>query len=172
MNIKNFIYDVPDFPTKGIVFKDITPICGNGQAFEYVTDQFVKYAKKKKADVILSPESRGFIFGCPVATALGIGFVPVRKPGKLPREVIKEEYALEYGTNVLAIHSDSLLKGQNVIIIDDLLATGGTVMATIKLAERLGANVVGIACVVELTDLNGRETLKGYDLFCLTEDTE
>lgn len=172
MKIKNYIYDVPDFPKKGIVFKDITPICGTGPAFQYVTDQFVKYAKKKKADLILSPESRGFIFGCPVATSLGIGFVPVRKPGKLPREVVKKSYSLEYGENVLAIHKDSVKPGQKVIIIDDLLATGGTVKATCDLVEQLGGIVVGIACVIELTDLNGRKLLDGYDIFALEEDTE
>lgn len=172
MNVKNYIYDVPDYPIKGITFKDITPLCGNGDAFQYVTDQFERFARKLKADVIFAPEARGFIFGCPVATKLGVGFVPVRKPSKLPREVIKESYSLEYNSTELAIHKDCIKKGQKVVIIDDLLATGGTLKATCSLVEQLGGEVVGIACIVELVGLGGREKLKGYNLFCLTEDTE
>lgn len=172
MNIKNYIYNVPDYPKKGIVFKDITPLCGNGQAFEYVTDQFVKFAKKLKADVILSPEARGFIFGCPVATALGIGFAPVRKPSKLPREVLKKAYDLEYNSTELAVHKDAVHKGQRVVLIDDLLATGGTLKATCELVEALGGEIVGIGCIVELLGLGGREKLNGYNLMCLVEDVE
>ena len=119
------------------------------------------------ATMIVGPEARGFIFGCPVATNLKIGFAPIRKPGKLPRETIFEEYTLEYGTNTLCIHADALKKGDKVVIIDDLLATGGTVKATINLCERLGAEVVGVACLIELLDLKGRDLLKQYDVLSL-----
>ena len=172
MNIKDYIYDVPNFPKEGIVFKDITPIIANGEAFKYVTKELAKFTKECGATHIVSPESRGFIFGCPVATELGIGFVPVRKPGKLPRPVICEEYELEYGKNILAMHNDSLKKGDKVVVIDDLLATGGTLLAAIKLAERLGAEIVGVACVIELLGLGGKEVVKNYNYKCLVEDTE
>ena len=172
MNIKDYIYDIPNFPKPGIVFKDITPICDNGEAFKYVTEELAKFAKECGATHIVSPESRGFIFGCPVATNLGIGFVPVRKPGKLPREVISEEYELEYGTNVLTAHRDSLKPGDKVVVIDDLLATGGTLKAAIRLAERLGAEIVGVACVIELLGLGGKDVVKNYKYKCLIEDTE
>lgn len=172
MDIKKYIYDVPNFPKEGIVFKDITPICNNGEAFQYVTDKLAEFAKKVGATHVVSPESRGFIFGCPVATKLGIGFVPVRKPGKLPREVITKEYELEYGKNVLAIHKDSLKKGDKVVVIDDLLATGGTLLAAIQLAEELGAEIVGVACVIELLGLGGKEIVKNYNYISLIEDTE
>ena len=172
MNIKDYIYDVPNFPKEGIVFKDITPICDNGEAFKYVTKELAKFAKSCGATHIVSPESRGFIFGCPVSTELGIGFVPVRKPGKLPRAVISEEYELEYGKNILCIHADALKKGDKVVVIDDLLATGGTLKAAINLAEKLGAEVVGVACVIELLGLGGKDVVKGYNYKCLIEDTE
>ena len=143
MNLKNFIADVPNFPTDGILFRDITPLLQNGEAFKYACDQIAEFAKAQGATIIVGPESRGFIFGCPVATKLNVGFVPVRKPGKLPRETVQVEYSLEYGKNVLAMHKDVLKPGDKVVIIDDLLATGGTLKATIELIESLGVEVVG-----------------------------
>ena len=142
---------------------------GDGKAYQYSVEQITKFAKQKKATMIVGPEARGFIFGCPVATNLGIGFAPIRKPGKLPRKTLDEAYDLEYGSNTLCIHADALKPGDRVVIIDDLLATGGTVKATIHLCEKLGATVVGIACLIELVDLKGRDTLKGYDVLSLME---
>lgn len=141
----------------------------NGKAYKYATDQIVKYAKTIDADMIAGPEARGFIIGCPVAYAMELGFAPVRKEGKLPREVIREEYDLEYGTNVLTMHKDSIKPGQRVLIVDDLLATGGTVEATIKMIEQMGGIVAGCAFLIELTYLDGREKLKGYDICTLMQ---
>ncbi|MCF7925439.1 MAG: adenine phosphoribosyltransferase [Candidatus Izimaplasma sp.] len=164
MNLKDYIANVPDFPKKGIQFKDITPLIGNGKAFQYATNQFVKFTKEIKADIIVGPDARGFIFGCPVATQLGIGFVPVRKPNKLPRETIDYSYDLEYGSNTLCLHKGDILPGQRVLIIDDLLATGGTIEATINLVQASGAVVAGIAFLIELTALNGRDKLQAYNV--------
>lgn len=169
MNFKDYIAIVEDFPIKGISFKDITPLLQNGEAFKAVTSNLADYAKKVGANVIVGPESRGFIFGCPVATKLGIGFVPIRKPGKLPREVVEKEYSLEYGTNTLAMHKDAIKPGDKVLIIDDLLATGGTINAAISLIESLGGEVVGCAFLVELTGLNGRKLIENYDVYSLVE---
>ena len=135
MKLENFIANVPNFPKEGILFKDITPLLQDGAAFKYACDQITNFAKEKGATVIVGPESRGFIFGCPVATALNIGFVPVRKPGKLPREQITEKYTLEYGSNELCMHLDSIKPGDKVVIIDDLLATGGTLAATCNIVK-------------------------------------
>lgn len=167
MNLEKYISIVEDWPKKGISFKDITTLMADGEAYKYATDKIVEYAKEKEVDIIVGPEARGFIIGCPVAYSLGIGFVPVRKPNKLPREVISYEYDLEYGSNVLTMHSDSIKKGQRVLITDDLLATGGTIEATIKLVEKLGGIVVGIAFLIELDGLNGLEKLKNYDVLTL-----
>ncbi|MEG0330546.1 MAG: adenine phosphoribosyltransferase [Longicatena sp.] len=167
MNYKDYIADIPDFPKEGILFRDITPLMAEGKVFKSACDEIKEYAKKVNAEVILGPESRGFIFGCPVASDLEIGFVPVRKPGKLPRETQSVSYDLEYGSNELHVHKDGIKKGQRVLIIDDLLATGGTVEATIKIVNSLGGNVVGCAFLIELADLKGREALKGYDIFSL-----
>ncbi|WP_046173929.1 adenine phosphoribosyltransferase [Domibacillus indicus] len=167
MNLKEYIKIVPDWPKPGIQFKDITPLMDNGDAFRYATDQIVLYAKEKQVDLIVGPEARGFIVGCPVAYSLGVGFAPVRKEGKLPRETIKVEYGLEYGKDVLTIHKDAVKPGQRVLITDDLLATGGTIEATIKLVEQLGGIVVGIAFLIELNYLNGREKLDGYDVLTI-----
>jgi adenine phosphoribosyltransferase len=139
----------------------------NGDAYRAATDEIVKYANDKQVDIIVGPEARGFIVGCPVAYALGIGFAPVRKEGKLPREVIKVDYGLEYGKDVLTIHKDAIKPGQRVLITDDLLATGGTIEATIKLVEELGGIVVGAAFLIELSYLDGRDKLDGYDVFTL-----
>ena len=169
MNLKDYVATSADYPKKGIMFRDITPLMGDGKAYKYACDKITEFAKSKEATVIVGPEARGFIFGCPVATNLGLGFAPIRKPGKLPREVITEEYTLEYGSNTLCIHADALKKGDKVIIVDDLLATGGTVKATINLCERLGATVEGVACLIELVDLKGRDVLAGYDVLSLME---
>lgn len=169
MNLKNYVASINDYPKKGIVFRDITPLMNDGEAYQYAVNKITEYAKEKGATMIVGPEARGFIFGCPVATNLNLGFAPIRKPGKLPRKTISESYDLEYGSNTLCIHEDALKKNDKVVIIDDLLATGGTVMATIHLCEKLGAKVVGIACLIELVDLKGREKLKDYDVFSLME---
>lgn len=169
MNLKKYVATIENYPKEGILFRDITPLMGDGDAYRYSVDEITKFAKKKKATMIVGPEARGFIFGCPVATNLNIGFAPIRKPGKLPRKTLNEEYDLEYGSNTLCIHEDALKPGDRVVIIDDLLATGGTVKATINLCERLGATVVGIACLIELVDLNGRKLLEGYDVLSLME---
>ena len=169
MNLKNYVASIVDYPKEGIIFRDITPLMGDGEAYKYTVDQMTEFAKSKGATVIVGPEARGFIFGCPVATNLQIGFAPIRKPGKLPRKTLEEKYDLEYGSNTLCIHADALKPGDKVVIIDDLLATGGTVKATINLCEKLGAEVVGVACLIELVELNGRDVLKGYEVLSLME---
>lgn len=167
MNLKDYVAEIPDFPSKGILFRDVTPMMADGDAFREVCNQIINFCKEKKADVIVGPESRGFIIGCPVAYEMNIGFIPVRKPGKLPRKTISCKYDLEYGSNELHMHADSIKPGQRVVIIDDLLATGGTVDATIKMVRELGGEVVGCAFIIELEALNGREKLKGQDVFAV-----
>lgn len=167
MNLKNYITIVEDWPKEGIEFKDITPLMANGNAFQSAVDEIVKYAREKEIDVVVGPEARGFIIGCPVAYSLGTGFIPVRKAGKLPREVISVDYGLEYGENVLTIHKDAIKEGQRVLITDDLLATGGTIEATIKLVEQLGGTVVGCAFLIELGYLDGMSKLANYDVLTL-----
>ena len=167
MDISKYVASIPDFPSKGILFRDITPLMLDGKAYKQTCIELAEYARKVGAEVVAAPESRGFLFACPVACELEIGFVPVRKPGKLPRETISCKYELEYGTNELFMHSDAISKGQKVLIIDDLLATGGTVKAAIKMVEQLGGEVVGCAFPIELCDLKGREVLGGYDVFSL-----
>ncbi|MBM7584805.1 adenine phosphoribosyltransferase [Bacillus pakistanensis] len=169
MDLKQYITIVENWPKEGIKFKDITTLMDNGDAYRYATDQIVEYAKEKEIDLIVGPEARGFIIGCPVAYALGVGFAPVRKPGKLPRETVKVEYGLEYGKDALTIHKDAIKPGQRVLITDDLLATGGTIEATIKLVEELGGVVAGIAFLIELTYLDGRDKLDGYDILTLMQ---
>lgn len=165
MDLKDYVATVIDFPKEGVKFRDITPLMLNGKAFKYACDQMVEFAKSVGATVIVGPEARGFIFGTPVAYNLQIGFAPVRKPGKLPRETVNESYDLEYGSTELSLHKDSIKKDDKVLIIDDLLATGGTVKATKNLIERLGGTVVGAAFFIELVDLKGREKLEGVPLF-------
>lgn len=167
MNLNDYVAAIKDFPVEGILFRDITPLMQDGDAFHEACSQLIDYAKKVGAQVIVGPESRGFIFGCPVAYELNIGFVPVRKPNKLPRKTVSVKYDLEYGSNELHMHEDSVKPGQKVLIIDDLLATGGTVEATIKLIKQLGGEVAGCAFLIELEDLKGRERLKDYDVFTL-----
>ena len=169
MNLEKFIANVPNFPKEGILFKDITPLLQNGEAFKYACNKIAEFAKEQGATVIVGPESRGFIFGCPVANNLNIGFVPVRKPGKLPREQVTEKYTLEYGSNELCMHLDSIRPGDKVVIIDDLLATGGTLKATCNIVKKLGGEVVGISCLIELLDLKGRELLEGYPVYTLIQ---
>ena len=172
MNLKNYIASVPNYPKEGIIFRDISPLMEDGKGYQYATQQIVDYAKSRGADMIVGPEARGFIVGCPVAYELGIGFAPARKKGKLPRETVSVEYDLEYGTAELHLHKDAVKPGQKVLICDDLLATGGTMDACAKLVEKLGGEVVGLAFLVELTDLKGREKIEGYDIFTLMEYTE
>ncbi|HZJ87409.1 MAG TPA: adenine phosphoribosyltransferase [Erysipelothrix sp.] len=169
MDLKKYIATIPDFPTEGVLFRDITPLMADGKAFKHATNLFKAYAEKVGAEVIVGPESRGFIFGCPVATELGIGFVPVRKPGKLPRETISYKYDLEYGSNELHMHKDAIKPGQKVLVIDDLLATGGTIEATVSLVKEYGAEVVGCAFLIELSDLNGRDKLEDIDVYTIME---
>ncbi|AXY25909.1 adenine phosphoribosyltransferase [Suicoccus acidiformans] len=163
MNLKDYIAKVEDYPEEGVTFRDITPLMANGEAFHYATEQIVEYARSLKVDLVAGPEARGFIIGCPVAYALEIGFVPVRKPNKLPRETVEVNYDLEYGSNTLTMHKDAVKPGQRVLIIDDLLATGGTIKATIDLIEALGGVVAGCAFLIELEDLKGKEQLAGYE---------
>jgi adenine phosphoribosyltransferase len=169
MDYKNYIAIVEDFPTEGVSFKDLTPLMQNGEVFQQAVGEMMEYAKDKEIDIIAGPEARGFIVGCPLSYALGVGFVPVRKEGKLPREVIKTDYGLEYGKNILTMHKDAIKPGQRVLVIDDLLATGGTIGATIKLVEQLGGVVVGCAFMIELKYLHGREKIKDYDIFTLMQ---
>lgn len=167
MDLKKYVADIPDFPKEGILFRDVTPMLADKDAYAYAVNQIRDYAASKNVDVVCGPESRGFIAGCPVAYALNVGFVPVRKPGKLPRETVSVEYSLEYGTNELFMHADAIKPGQKVLIVDDLLATGGTAKAACELIESLGGEVAGLAFFIELEALKGRELLEGYDVFCL-----
>jgi adenine phosphoribosyltransferase len=158
------IRDIPDFPQPGIMFKDITPVLQDPKALAEVIDKFCEYADETVPDVIVGIESRGFMFGAPVAVKLGKSFVPVRKIGKLPHDTVKCEYSLEYGTNTVEMHRDAIVPGQKALIIDDLLATGGTAAASARLIEELGGRVVGMAFLVELDFLKGRDKLQGYDI--------
>lgn len=167
MDIKSKIRVVEDFPKEGISFKDITTLLQDGEAYKYAIDMCIDAVKDKDYDVIVGPEARGFLIGAPMAYATGKSFVPVRKPGKLPSETIKYEYELEYGKDTLEMHKDGIKPGQKVIVADDLLATGGTTLSTIRLIEELGGIVVGVLFLIELTFLNGRETLEDYDVISL-----
>ena len=165
--LKKLIREVPDFPKKGILFYDITTLLKDKLGFATLIDALAEYYLPKKVDLVLGMEARGFIFGPALAYRLNAGFVPVRKPGKLPAATTRVEYELEYGSNALEIHKDAIEKGQRVIILDDLLATGGTAEATAKLAKALGAEIAGLGFVVELDFLKGKEKLKPYDVFSL-----
>lgn len=171
LNLADYIAAIPNFPSKGILFRDVTPLIQNGEAFKEVTNQLEVYARKVKADIIVGPESRGFIFGCPLAVQMGLGFVPVRKPGKLPRETISKEYSLEYGSNEVFMHKDAIKPGQRALIVDDLLATGGTAKATCEMVEELGGVVAGCAFIVELygNGMEGRKMLEDYNVFSMVE---
>lgn len=168
-DLSKLIRDVPDFPVAGILFKDITTLLKQPEAYQAAIDALVQRYAGEEIDLVAAIEARGLIFGAALAYELGAGLVPVRKPGKLPAEKISEEYALEYGTNVLEVHKDAIQRGQRVLIVDDLLATGGSAQATAQLVERLGGKVVGIAFLIELTFLRGREKLDGYDVYSLIQ---
>ncbi|MBA3916207.1 MAG: adenine phosphoribosyltransferase [Acidobacteriales bacterium] len=165
--LKQLIREIPDFPKPGILFYDITTLLKDKAGFAKLIDALAEHYLDQHIDLVLGMEARGFIFGPALAYRLNAGFIPVRKPGKLPAAASRIEYELEYGSNVLEIHKDAIEKSQRVIICDDLLATGGTAQATVQLAEKAGAEVVGLAFVVELDFLNGREKLKGHDVFSL-----
>ncbi len=172
MDLKSKIRTVPHFPKQGIMFRDITTLLSDHKAFKYSINKFKDYYQNKKIDLIVGPESRGFIFGAVLAYELGVGFVPIRKPGKLPAETIAQEYELEYGTDKIEIHKDAVQKGQRVLIIDDLLATGGTSEAAAKLIEKLGGEVAGFAYLIELSFLKGRDRLQKYDVYSLIDYEE
>lgn len=167
MDFKQHIKEVADYPKEGISFKDITSLMQDGPAYKKAVDELIVYAQERGAELIAGPEARGFVVGCPAAYALELGFIPVRKEGKLPRETVRVSYGLEYGTDILTMHKDSIKPGQQVVILDDLLATGGTIEATIKMIEQLGGVVAGIGFLIELDGLGGRERLEGYDVFSL-----
>lgn len=167
MKLESYIRNIPDFPKKGIQFKDITTILNNKKAFKATIDSLAKALKNKKVDFVVAAEARGFILGGALSYKLGCGFVPVRKPGKLPYKTYKHTYSLEYGTNELHIHEDALPKNAKVLILDDLLATGGTAEALVSLVKKFGAKIVGVAFLIELTELKGREKFKEYPVYSL-----
>lgn len=165
MKLEDTIRTIPDFPKPGILFRDVTTLFKDREAFNQLISEMAAELKDKNVDIVVGPEARGFIMGSALAYALGAGFVPARKPGKLPCETISYEYALEYGTDRLEIHADAIKKGQRVVIVDDLLATGGTALAAIKLVEQMGGEVVALRFAIELkTELNGIKTLDDYDV--------
>jgi adenine phosphoribosyltransferase len=164
VDTERLIRAIPDFPIPGILFRDITPLLKDKQGFKEMIDLFVDRFKGKGIDYVVGVEARGYMIGAPLAYAIGAGFIPVRKPGKLPYSKLSESYALEYGTNSLEIHADALGKSDKVVVIDDLLATGGTAAATRRLIERLGAHIEAFAFLVELEALNGRKALEGVDI--------
>ncbi len=170
MDFKSYIRDIEDFPKNGIIFKDITPLLQKGEVFRGAIRELYNKYKDEDIDYVVGIESRGFLVGTPLAMELGKGFIPIRKPGKLPAEVINASYELEYGSNNLEIHRDAINEGDNILIIDDLLATGGTVNAAIELIEKLDGNVIGIGFLLELEFLEGKKKLKGYDVFSLIKD--
>jgi adenine phosphoribosyltransferase len=167
MNFKDYIRVIPDYPQPGIRFKDITTLLQNGPVYKEAIDQLKLLVKEKQVDVIAGPEARGFVIGAPLAYSLGVGFIPIRKSGKLPGETIEADYALEYGKDKLAMHKDSIKPGQKVLIADDLLATGGTIQTSINLINQLGGDIVGAAFLIELTYLDGRAKLGELDVVSL-----
>lgn len=167
MNFKDYIRVIPDFPQPGISFKDITTLLQDGAAYKASIDALKELVKEKQIDLIAGPEARGFVVGTPLAYSLGVGFVPIRKSGKLPAATIEEDYALEYGKDKLAMHADAIRPGQKVLIADDLLATGGTISTSVNLVRKLGGEIVGAAFLIELEELNGRDKLEGIDVFSL-----
>lgn len=169
MDFREHIRVISGFPKDGVSYKDITTLLKNGQMYRAVIDAMVEKIKPWQPDVIVGPEARGFLLGAPVAYALGIGFVPVRKPGKLPAKTIGETYELEYGSDTLEVHADAIAQGERVVIVDDLLATGGTMLATANLMRKVGANVVGMGFLIELTFLNGRQKLADFPVFSLVD---
>lgn len=168
-DLKSFIRDIPDFPKPGIMFRDITPLLATPAAFKSAIDQLANQFANSKIDVIVAAEARGFIFAAPLAVALGAGFVPIRKPGKLPFDTHAFHYDLEYGSDTLEMHVDGLKEGQRVLVIDDLLATGGTVRACAQLVEKCGGTIVACAFAIELLALNGRKIIEPYEVFSLVQ---
>ncbi len=169
MDLARLVRAIPNFPVQGILFRDITTLIRDGDAFQDAIDQLVEHYRDTDIDAIAAVEARGWIFGAPLAYELGAGFVPIRKPSKLPAEKIAASYALEYGTNTIEMHKDAIEKGTRVLIVDDLLATGGTARASCELVEKLGGKVVSVAFLIELVDLAGRAKLEGYDVFSLIQ---
>ncbi|MCY6353926.1 adenine phosphoribosyltransferase [Clostridium sp. ZS2-4] len=169
MDLKQNIRIIEGFPNEGISFKDVTTILKDSIAFKYSVDKVAEHLKDKNVDIVVGPEARGFLFGAPVAYAIGAGFVPVRKKGKLPYDTMAVEYDLEYGTDTLEMHKDAIKPGQRVAVVDDLLATGGTIESVVKLIEQLGGEVVSVDFVIELTKLNGRKKLEKYDVMSLVQ---
>ena len=169
MDLKKYIRDIPDFPQKGVMFRDITTLLKEPEPFKYVIDEVVEKYKDARIDKLVSVEARGYIFGGAIAYLLNCGFVPVRKPGKLPAETVGLEYTLEYGTNTIEIHKDAIEPGERVLVFDDVLATGGTVQATCKLIEQLGGKVIACVFISDLTYLKGSEKLKDYEVFSLVQ---
>ena len=167
LDLKSAVRDVPDFPKKGIIFKDITTLLARGDLFRHAIDQIVEHFKDKGIQKVIGIESRGFIIGSAVAYKLGAGVIPIRKKGKLPYKTVSATYQLEYGTDTLEMHEDAIIPKEKILIVDDLLATGGTVTATIELAKKLGADIVGLAFLIELEFLRGRDKIKGIDVYSL-----
>ena len=164
MDLKDSIRTIPDFPKAGIIFRDVTTLFKDPAAYKQLVDSIVESLGGQRIDVVVGPEARGFVLGSALAYALGAGFVLARKPGKLPCKTIRHEYALEYGTDALEIHTDAIKPGERVLVVDDLLATGGTALATIRLVEQAGGKVAAARFAIELSDLGGRELLRGYDV--------
>ena len=169
VELKDIIRDVKDFPKPGIVFKDITPLLANPQLFAYAVDRLAAFTRQNESDVVLAAEARGYLFGAAVAYKLGLPLVIVRKPGKLPHKTVSHTYELEYGTDTLEIHEDAIRKGQRVMLVDDLLATGGTIEACAKLVEKSGGVVAGCAFVIELSFLKGRQKIEEYEVFSIID---
>lgn len=167
MDLKSYVRDIPDWPKEGVVFKDITPLLGNRDSFKYAIDAIADHYKDKQIDMILGAEARGFIIASALAYRMGCGFIPARKPGKLPYNTLSAEYELEYGTDALEMHEDAIKPNERVLVVDDVIATGGTAAAKVRLVEQLGGEVMGIAFLIELAFLNGRDKLNGYDVYSL-----
>lgn len=164
MELKDYIRNIKDYPKEGILFRDITTLLKDKDAFKLAIDKMAEHVKDKKIDLIVGAESRGFLIGSALAYRMNCGFIPVRKKGKLPYKTISEEYALEYGTDTLFMHEDAIKKGDNVLVVDDLIATGGTALAMIKMVEKLGGNVIGSSFLIELEELNGRKEIEKYSI--------
>ena len=167
MDLKTYVRDIQDWPKEGIVFKDITPLLGDGKSFKYAIDTIADHYKGKKIDAVLGAEARGFILASALAYKLGCGFIPARKPGKLPYNTLSAEYELEYGVDSLEMHEDAIKPNEKILVVDDVIATGGTAAAKVELVERLGGEVAGIAFLIELSFLNGRSKLGKHDIFSL-----
>lgn len=169
LDLYKYVASIPDYPEKGIIFRDILPLMADGEAFKQATDEITAFARERQVDMVVGPEARGFIVGCPVAYELGVGFAPARKKGKLPRATVSASYQLEYDEATLQMENDSVKPGQRVLVVDDLLATGGTIGATVDMVEQMGGKVVGAAFLIELKELEGRKHLRGIDTKTLME---